>query len=89
MKKEKATGITFTKKAPVKHFLLITRTTFVLLFTCLFCGIAEARDVETNETIALKTEQQKNESPERLSMKWAPDYRGKRHRGRHDQWNCY
>lgn len=59
MKKEKATGITFTKKAPVKHFLLITRTTFVLLFTCLFCGIAEARDMEINETIALKTEQQK------------------------------
>ncbi|MGI6572324.1 MAG: TonB-dependent receptor [Fermentimonas sp.] len=41
MKKNNATGNTLTGNVPSKHFLLIMRTVFILLFTCVFCSMAE------------------------------------------------
>lgn len=41
MKKNNATGNYLTEKVPIKHFLLIMRTTLILLFTCVFCSMAE------------------------------------------------
>ena len=41
MKKNYSLGNHLTEKVPIKHFLLIMRTTFILLFTCIFCSMAE------------------------------------------------
>ena len=41
MKKNDSLGNHLTEKVPIKHFLLIMRTTFILLFTCVFCSMAE------------------------------------------------
>ncbi|MDO5523675.1 MAG: carboxypeptidase-like regulatory domain-containing protein, partial [Bacteroidia bacterium] len=41
MKKNNSLGNNLTEKVPIKHFLLIMRTTFILLFTCVFCSMAE------------------------------------------------
>ncbi len=41
MKKNNPTGNNLTEKVPIKHFLLIMRTTFILLFICVFCSMAE------------------------------------------------
>jgi TonB-linked SusC/RagA family outer membrane protein len=41
MKKNKSEGNYLTEKVPIKHFLLIMRTTLILLFTCVFCSMAE------------------------------------------------
>jgi TonB-linked SusC/RagA family outer membrane protein len=41
MKKNNSLGNHLTEKVPIKHFLLIMRTTFFLLFTCAFCSMAE------------------------------------------------
>ena len=41
MKKNKSEGNYLTEKVPIKHFLLIMRTTFILLFTCVFCSMAK------------------------------------------------
>lgn len=41
MKKNNSTGNHLTGKVPNKHFLLIMRATFILLFTCVFCIVAE------------------------------------------------
>ena len=41
MKKNYSLGNHLTEKVPIKHFLLIMRTTFILLFTCVFCSMAE------------------------------------------------
>jgi TonB-linked SusC/RagA family outer membrane protein len=41
MKKNNTTGNILTGKIPPKHFLLIMRTVFILLFTCVFCSMAE------------------------------------------------
>lgn len=42
MKKNNSTGNDLTKKeVPLKHFLWIMRTTFILLFMCVFCSMAE------------------------------------------------
>ncbi len=62
MKKNNSTGNDLTGKVPIKHFLLIMRTTFILLFTCVFCSMAEmahtqnARVTVNNEN-ALDTQQ--------------------------------
>ena len=41
MKKNNSLGNNLTEKVPIKHFLLIMRTTFILLFICVFCSMAE------------------------------------------------
>src|SRR5690554_5622568 len=41
MKNNNSTGNILTEKVPYKHFLRIMRTTFILLFTCVFCSMAE------------------------------------------------
>src|SRR5690554_2464615 len=41
MKKNNTMGKDLAVKAPIKHFLWIMRTTFILLFTCIFCSMAE------------------------------------------------
>lgn len=41
MNKNNCTGNYLTEKVPIKHLLLIMRTTFILLFTCVFCSLAE------------------------------------------------
>src|SRR5690554_1792825 len=41
MNKNNCTGSNLTEKVPIKHFLLIMRTAFILLFTCVFCSMAE------------------------------------------------
>jgi len=41
MKKNNPMGNHLTEKVPIKHFLLIMRTAFILLFTCVFCSMAE------------------------------------------------
>ena len=41
MKKNYSLGNHLTGKVPIKHFLLIMRTTVILLFTCVFCSMAE------------------------------------------------
>ncbi len=41
MKNNNLSGIILTEKVPIKHFLFIMRTTFILLFTCVFCSMAE------------------------------------------------
>jgi TonB-linked SusC/RagA family outer membrane protein len=41
MKKNNITGNYLTEKVPIKYFLLIMRTTLILLFTCVFCSMAE------------------------------------------------
>lgn len=41
MNKNNCTGNHLTEKVPIKHLLLIMRTTFILLFTCVFCSLAE------------------------------------------------
>src|SRR5690554_3487222 len=41
MKKNNTMGNDLAEKAPIKHFLWIMRTTFILLFTCVFCSMAE------------------------------------------------
>ena len=41
MKKNYSLGNHLTEKVPIKHFLLIMRTTVILLFTCVFCSMAE------------------------------------------------
>src|SRR5690554_3251177 len=40
MKKNNTMGNDLAEKAPIKHFLWIMRTTFILLFTCVFCSMA-------------------------------------------------
>ncbi len=60
MKKNNATGNALTEKIPFKHFLLIMRTTFILLFACTFCSMAEigysqnARVTINKRNVALK-----------------------------------
>lgn len=60
MKKNNATGDTLTEKVPIKHFLLIMRTTFILLFACVFYSMAEvgytqnARVTINKRNVALK-----------------------------------
>ena len=60
MKKNNSTGSYLTEKVPIKHFLLIMRTTFILLFICVFCAMAEmsftqnARVTINKRNIALK-----------------------------------
>lgn len=41
MKKNNSLGNNLTDKVPIKHFLLIMRTTFILLFLCIFYTMAE------------------------------------------------
>ncbi len=41
MKKNDSLGYNHTSKVPIKHFLVIMRTTFILLFTVIFCTMAE------------------------------------------------
>lgn len=41
MKKNNVSGNILTEKLPIKHFLRIMRTTFVLFFICLFCALAD------------------------------------------------
>src|SRR5690554_7420154 len=41
MNKNNCTGNYLTEKVAIKHLLLIMRTTFILLFTCVFCSLAE------------------------------------------------
>ena len=41
MKKNNSTGNYVTEKMPIRHFLRIMRMTFILLFTCILCSIAE------------------------------------------------
>ena len=41
MRNNNTRGNTLNKKLPIKHFLLIMRTVFILLFTCVFCSMAE------------------------------------------------
>jgi TonB-linked SusC/RagA family outer membrane protein len=41
MKKNNLTGQHLTEKVPIKHFLLIMRTTLILLFICVFYSMAE------------------------------------------------
>ena len=41
MKKNNTLGNNLTSKVPNKHLLLIMRTTLILLFTCVFCTMAE------------------------------------------------
>jgi TonB-linked SusC/RagA family outer membrane protein len=41
MNKNNCTGNILTEKIPYKHFLLIMRTTLILLSTCIFCSIAD------------------------------------------------
>ena len=41
MKKNNTLGKNLTEKVPIKHLLLIMRTTLILLFTCVFCSMAE------------------------------------------------
>jgi TonB-linked SusC/RagA family outer membrane protein len=41
MKNNNSMGNDLTEKVPIKHFLWIMRTTFILLFTCVFCSMAE------------------------------------------------
>src|SRR5690554_4404627 len=41
MKNNNSMGNDLTEKVPYKHFLWIMRTTFILLFTCVFCSMAE------------------------------------------------
>jgi len=41
MKNNNLSGTNLTEKITIKHFLLIMRTTFILLFTCVFCSLAE------------------------------------------------
>ena len=41
MKKNNSLGNNLTEKVPIKHFLLIMRTTLILLFICVFCSMAE------------------------------------------------
>lgn len=48
MNKFNSSGNHLTEKTLLKHFLLITRTTLILLFTCIFCSMAE---IEQNKTI--------------------------------------
>ncbi len=60
MKKNNSLGNNLTEKLPIKHFLLIMRTTFILLFTCVFCSMAEmsytqnARVTINKRNVALK-----------------------------------
>lgn len=42
MKKNKTKGILLTEKVPVKHLLLIMRTTFILLFIAVFSSMASS-----------------------------------------------
>ena len=41
MNKFKSSCSHLTEKVPIKHFLLITRTTLILLFTCVFFTMAQ------------------------------------------------
>src|SRR5690554_949896 len=41
MNKNNSTGNYLTEKIPIKQFLLIMRTTLILLFTCVFCSMAD------------------------------------------------
>ncbi len=41
MKKNNSLGNNLTEIVPTKHFLLIMRAVFILLFTCVFCSMAE------------------------------------------------
>lgn len=41
MKNNNSTGNNLTEKVPIKHFLLIMRAIVILLFTCIFCSMAE------------------------------------------------
>ena len=60
MKKNNSLGNHLTEKVPIKHFLLIMRTTFILLFTCVLCSMAEmsytqnARVTINKRNVALK-----------------------------------
>ncbi|HCF80346.1 TonB-dependent receptor [Proteiniphilum sp. UBA1028] len=60
MKKNNSSGTNLTEKVPIKHFLSIMRTTFILLFTCVFCTMAEmsytqnARVTINKRNVALK-----------------------------------
>ena len=40
MKKNNSSGKLLSEKVPIKHFLLIMRTTLILLFTCVLCSMA-------------------------------------------------
>ncbi|HRS41666.1 MAG TPA: STN and carboxypeptidase regulatory-like domain-containing protein, partial [Dysgonamonadaceae bacterium] len=41
MNKNNSSGNLLIEKIPINHFLLIMRTTIFLLFTCVFCSMAE------------------------------------------------
>ena len=41
MNKNNLSGIILIEKVPIKHFILIMRTTLFLLFTCVFCSMAD------------------------------------------------
>lgn len=41
MNKNNSTGNHLNEKVPIKHLLLIMRTTLILLFTCVFCSMAD------------------------------------------------
>lgn len=42
MNRNNLTDNDLSNKVPIKHFLLIIRTTIILLFTCVFCSMAES-----------------------------------------------
>ena len=48
MGRKQCNGDTLIEKAPIKHFLLITRTAFILLFTCVFCSIVAANEAKVS-----------------------------------------
>src|SRR5690554_2167302 len=41
MKKNNSVGTILSDNIPIKHFLFIMRTTFILLFVCIFSSLAE------------------------------------------------
>ena len=46
MNKNNQTGDYLIERAPFKHFLLIMRTTLILLFACVFCSMAEISNAQ-------------------------------------------
>jgi|AGTN01.3.fsa_nt_gi TonB-linked outer membrane protein, SusC/RagA family/TonB-dependent outer membrane receptor, SusC/RagA subfamily, signature region len=54
MKKNNSSGSNFVGEAPIKHFLLITRVTIILLFTCISCSVA-GLNYNLNVTAAINT----------------------------------
>src|SRR5690554_5322992 len=55
MNKNNSTGNHLTEKVPIKHFLLIMRTAFILLFTCVFCSMAEMSYTQSAKVTINKT----------------------------------